>query len=243
MQRRVRTSVTAIALVAACAGGCSDAADGGRKPAPAGSTVRAGDTTPGDKAPTSGSTPTPSAVGLPVVDAAKLRAMLLTSAELGDRFTATAGSDDGHATKITGCRALDTAVGGEATAKALDLPLASEAEGTFRSSYSPIELTERLGSDTATRLDAASAPIEALAECGSATFANAHGDTLVTVTKRPANVKDAQGSSYTMTVSGQRIQLTVLRMGPILMSLSGDPALVDGLLPAAVAKVATATKR
>ncbi|UGQ11548.1 hypothetical protein LO772_33030 [Yinghuangia sp. ASG 101] len=167
-----------------------------------------------------------------------LREMLLTSQELGNRFVTTTSSEDGSATAVKGCPALDALVGGEATAKALNFSLAHEAEATFESSYSPVELAERLGSDTPARLDAAAAPIDALAQCGKATYVTTRGDIPVTVAKHPANVAGAQGSSYAMTVAGQEIQLTVLRVGAVLMSLSGDPTLVDDLLPAAVAKVA-----
>jgi hypothetical protein len=123
----------------------------------------------------------------------------------------------------------------------MDVPVAHEATATFRSSYTPVELTEQLGSDTPARLTAAVAPLEALATCGKVTFVTDRRSVPVTVGKRAAAVGGAKGTSFTLTFDERTVQLTVFRMGPVLLSLSGDPDLIDSLLPAAVAKVTKAT--
>ncbi|NUU21759.1 MAG: hypothetical protein HOV68_09630 [Streptomycetaceae bacterium] len=171
------------------------------------------------------------------VSAAQLRGMLLDQTDLGNRF-AQADEPASQADAIKGCAELDRLVGGPATADVLDIELRQNAEVTFKSSTSPIDLTEALGSDSPARIDAALGPLAALARCGKATFVSAQGDLDVTFAEKPASVAGGEARAYEMSFSGTRIRLTVVRIGGVLMSLSGDPDIVDALLPTAVRKVA-----
>ncbi|MFG2978854.1 hypothetical protein ACGFYY_38435 [Streptomyces sp. NPDC048331] len=227
---RIRTIITGLTVATSLAlSGCS-------KSSPAGS---AAIVTPAGQ-PKSGA----AAASTPL-SSAMLAGRLLTAADLGPDYTlkpeTTSRHDD---VTVIGCPAMEQ-LGGDAVAGGtLDFP--NKAKATFAySGGKGSEVSEELYSDTAPKLSAGTARIfDAMTSCPVYQMVIGSRPVKITTQKlaAPALGEQAWSQMLTFTAGGQDtiIKQTAVRIGSVLLIVSGSPALVDSHAEKALSKASPA---
>ncbi len=143
---------------------------------------------------------------------------------------------------VSGCPALDKLDSDAAVGGSLDFPLKAEVSFTYAGG-SNSEVAEELYSDTEAKLSKGVGRIfDAMTSC--ATYQVLVGSTSVTVTAQKAlaaRLGDEQWSQLLTFSSGGRssiVKQTAVRMGTVVVVVSGSPGLVDAHVRMGVAKAA-----
>ncbi|MGP3684548.1 hypothetical protein ACTVZO_07525 [Streptomyces sp. IBSNAI002] len=227
---RMRTIATGITVAASLAiSGCSGST-------PAGSASSLGKP--------SGQTKASAPASSTPLSASALAGRLLAEADLGQDYTRkpekTARHDD---TTVIGCPALEQLGGDAAAGGSLDFP--NKATATFLYSGSTgSEISEELYSDTAPKLTAGTKRIfEAMTGCPVYQLVIGSKPVKIATQKlaAPALGDEAWSQLLTFTAGGQDsiVKQTAVRIGAVLLVVSGSPALVDSHVEKALAKAGT----
>lgn len=186
-----------------------------------------------------------SALALAPLSSTALAKLLLDESDLGGDYTRmpqrAAAHDD---VTVNGCPALEKLGGDAATGTSLAFPRKAKASFTYAGGGNS-ELADELYSDTATKLSKGIGKIfDAMVSCP--TYQVVSGNTVVTVGTQvtPApDLGDEQWSQLlTYSIGGQRsvVKQTAIRIGNVLVLVSGAPGLVDANLEKALDKAEAA---
>ncbi|MDL2075795.1 hypothetical protein QNN03_05020 [Streptomyces sp. GXMU-J15] len=186
---------------------------------------------------------TPAASAL--LSSAQLNQRLLNESDLGADYTrkleAPRHNDD---VTVIGCPALEKLGGDTATGSGLTFARKAKASFTYTGS-STSEVSEELYSDTASKLSTGIGKVfDAMLSCPS--YQVASGSTVVDMATQKSAAPDLGDEQWsqllTFSAGGQRsvVKQTAIRIGNILVIVSGSPGLVDAHLDDALAKVRTA---
>ncbi|MCW8383404.1 hypothetical protein [Streptomyces justiciae] len=175
------------------------------------------------------------------LSSAALAKRLLDEGDLGEGYTRKAEQPSQHDdVMVSGCPALSDLGGDAAAGGSLDFPRRAKVSFTYASGTGS-ELSEELYSGTAAELSSGVGRIfEAMTSCSS--YQVLVGSTPITVTTRhvPApQLGDERWSQLlTLTVAehGDVVKQTAVRVGTVVVVLSGLPALVDAHVRRAVGK-------
>ncbi|WP_406120365.1 hypothetical protein [Streptomyces sp. NBC_00989] len=180
------------------------------------------------------------------LSSAELAKRLLGEGDLGEGYARTplrsAVHDD---VSVIGCPALEKLGADAATGAGLDFFRKAKASFTYVGG-SDSEVSEELYSDSAARLSKGIGQIfEAMLSCP--TYQVASGSTVIdmgTQMTAAPDLGDEQWSQLlTYSVGGQRsvVKQTAVRIGTVLVIVSGSPGLVDASLEKALAKAQAAS--
>ncbi|MEU2901406.1 hypothetical protein ABZ771_00695 [Streptomyces globisporus] len=173
-----------------------------------------------------------------------LAKLLLDEGDLGGYYTRMPQRAAAHDDVTVNCPALEKLGGDAATGTSLAFPRKAKASFTYAGGGNS-ELAEELYSDTAAKLSKGIGEIfDAMVSCP--TYQVMSGNTVVTVGTQvtPApDLGDEQWSQLlTYSIGGQRsvVKQTAIRIGNVLVLVSGAPGLVDANLEKALDKAEAA---
>lgn len=194
--------------------------------------------------PGSAASPGLSPTDLKPVQGQRLRHYLLTTDDLGPGYTQSETPDDGKAADphryddvgMSGCPALE-----ELSKHSDEVQFATKTSAGFRFGADS-ELGEELHSDTPDKLSAGLRRLmHAQTSCPTYTMTSGSTPLTVTVHKDSAPRPGPDSYAYTTTLNGPGgtsvLKTAAVRRGTVLVMLVGAPALVDGHIKAAVAKL------
>ncbi|MFJ9034521.1 hypothetical protein ACIRQP_39990 [Streptomyces sp. NPDC102274] len=174
-----------------------------------------------------------------LISSALLRERLLDESDLGAGYIRKPDSPSDHDdVAVTGCPPLK-ALGGAAASGSLDFP--RRAKTTFAYTDSGSAISEDLYSDTEAQLSRDTGRIfDAMTACPSYQVVAGGTPVGVTVRKVPSpRVGDEQWSlqmTYTAGVRTTVVKQTTIRIGTVVVSITGSPGLVDAHLDKALSK-------
>ncbi|MET8021172.1 hypothetical protein [Streptomyces decoyicus] len=188
--------------------------------------------------------PGPSPANLKPVQGQRLRHYLLTTNDLGPGYTQTVTPDDKKAADphryddigVSGCPALE-----ELSKHSDEVQFATKTSAGFTFGADST-LGEELHSDTPSKLSAGLRRlVHAQTSCSTYTMTSGSTPVTVTVHKDAAPGPGPDAYAYTTTLNGPGrasvLKTAAVRHGNVLVMLVGAPALVDGHIEAAVAKL------
>ncbi|MFF5146644.1 hypothetical protein ACFY6U_44200 [Streptomyces sp. NPDC013157] len=186
-----------------------------------------------------------SAPALASLSSTALAKLLLNESDLGGGYTRTpqrpAAHDD---VAVVGCPAMEKLGGDTATGTSLAFPRKAKASFTYAGG-SNSDLSEELYSDTAAKLSKGIGEIfDAMVSCP--TYQVVSGNTVVTVGTQVTPAPDLGNEHWsqllTYSIGEQRsvVKQTAIRIGNVLVLVSGAPGLVDANLEKALDKAQAA---
>ncbi|MFJ4818316.1 hypothetical protein [Streptomyces sp. NPDC088801] len=185
-----------------------------------------------------------SASALAPLSSTALAKLLLDKSDLGGDYTRMPQRAAAHDDVTVNCPALEKLGGNAATGTSLAFPRKAKASFAYAGGGNS-ELAEELYSDTAAKLSKGIGEIfDAMVSCP--TYQVVSGSTVVTVGTQvtPApDLGDEQWSQLlTYSIGGQRsvVKQTAIRIGNVLVLVSGAPGLVDANLEKALDKAEAA---
>lgn len=185
-----------------------------------------------------------SALALAPLSSTALAKLLLDEGDLGGDYTRMPQRAAAHDDVTVNCPALEKLGGDAATGTSLAFPRKAKASFAYAGGGNS-ELAEELYSDTAAKLSKGIGEIfDAMVSCP--TYQVMSGNTVVTVGTQvtPApDLGDEQWSQLlTYSIGGQRsvVKQTAIRIGNVLVLVSGAPGLVDANLEKALDKAEAA---
>ena len=184
-----------------------------------------------------------SALALAPLSSTALAKLLLDESDLGGDYTRMPQRAAAHDDVTVNCPALEKLGGDAATGTSLAFPRKAKASFTYGGGNS--ELAEELYSDTAAKLSKGIGEIfDAMVSCP--TYQVMSGNTVVTVGTQVAPAPDLGDEQWsqllTYSIGGQRsvVKQTAIRIGNVLVLVSGAPGLVDTNLEKALDKAEAA---